>query len=257
LDKIDRVEINSCTITGALVTSLPTGVTREDIFIIDDKSSIKNYSGEFSGFVKDYDELVEALKYRKADIILETKNNEFHITGPLVVTGEAQINWAKGETVYVDESVTADNVITNNGTLRMNGSDGKLVNNSTATLFNNNAGKEIRIQCVDITSASSKYDIWNEGNFNIYSDDESQIVTDITMNSIWNTGGTLTIHKANITSNFMNQSNGQMTIYAGHINGNLNFPEVNSGNQNASISISKSVTWGSTKWNDSRINWLE
>ena len=120
-------------------------------------------------------------------------------------------------------------------------------------MINNLPNAEFYLYPVDITSSSSKYDIWNEGNFMIFSGDE--FTTSLKINEFFNTGGSLRIIKANIIGNFMNQQSGNMTIEAGSITGNLTFPETSLGNQFANITINKGVVVNGEGWDDDRIKW--
>lgn len=258
------IEVNAGTITGDLESNDPAATENiQPGVVVNGKgwpSSSGNeneggdgeepdYSGEFNGYVKNYKELVEALKYKKSEIhVLQS----FDITGPLTITGEAFLYMGKSDTLTIAESV--NNVaFTNYGRFIINASGGKIINKSSQCMINNLPNAEFYLYPVDITSSSSKYDIWNEGNFMIFSGDE--FTTSLKINEFFNTGGSLRIIKANIIGNFMNQQSGNMTIEAGSITGNLTFPETSLGNQFANITINKGVVVNGEGWDDDRIKW--
>lgn len=164
----------------------------------------------FQGAVSNYAELVEALKYKTAIIAIA---NGFEITGPLRVTGTAEI-YMKNNTFTINSSIEK-------GAIEITGS--------------------LKIVGGTITSSSTEnYFLLNEGICTI----ENATIS----GTINNIGGTLLIQSGHITGNFMNQQHGKIQINAGTIIGNLqnNAPEL--ANWNAVITIAPGVTPQGSGW---------
>ena len=147
------------------------------------------------------------------------------------------------------------NLITNRGNLSISG--GTIEGEAGGNLFYNAPSSQLELRGVSIVGRGAEQAIHLHRSSCTITDLSGEI-SSINMDgktAIMNSESTLTIESGNITGMVRNYQNGKITIKAGTINGNLDFPETDSANQSASITIAKDgVTLIGTGWDDERIN---
>lgn len=204
-----------------------------------------DYSGEFNGTVENYEQLVEALKYKSAII---TVVKSFDITGPLSINGSAEL-YLKTNTLTVTASFEKEALITNQGKLLI--AAGTIKNGNNGILFSNLSNADLTLAGVTIIDSNEKYFMLNQGTLTI-KDNGVEMPSSIT-GTINNMGGRMYMESGIIVGDIMNQSSGIIIIYSGSITGDLYFPEANMGNQNAAITIVNGVALNGEGWDDERI----
>lgn len=190
-----------------------------------DEENGPDYTQAFDGTVTCYEELVEALKYCTATIRVE---NDFNITGPLVLNGGTYI-YLQGHTLTVAEGISdATSIILNNNNF-LNIYNGSLVgaNQCGAKYFIENQSEDgwfcsLSLFGVNIKANGINAAVVANGSQCIVADYEEENIASSIDAAVAFVGdnSTITIWNGTIIGDFMIQ-NGTTSIYNGVINGNL------------------------------------